>query len=114
METGASNASSDYNFMSLDLKKTSSHLAHIIVTIDYSVTEKIRTQTIHLYKNNVNTTGLRAVPDSYIETNYNKEITKALHNFVLYHFVIDYIWQEAIEKKIPIANYPRLAAIKTN
>jgi len=113
MENDTQSVSSPLDFIVLDLKKISSHLAKVIVTVESSIVHKIRTQTIRLYKSHVNAAGLKKIPDSYIESNYNKEITKVLHNFILYHFVIDYIHSETIEKKLPLTNTPRLTAIET-
>lgn len=111
METDEQTVQSQHNLMSFDFKKISSHLAQLSILVEGSITEKIQAQTIHLYKNHINAAGLKKIPNSYIETNYSNEITKALHNFILYHFVIDYISTQTIERKIPVANHPRLTSI---
>lgn len=111
METDEQTVSSQHNLMSFDFKKISSHLAQLSILVERPIAEKIQAQTIHLYKNHINAAGLKKIPDSYIETNYSNEITKALHNFILYHFVIDYISTQTIEKRIPVANHPRLTSI---
>lgn len=93
-------------------KKISSHLARITITVDNSPVTILKKEAIEIFKRTLKTPGLKNVPDTYVEINYQKEIDSTLQHFILHHFVIDYLTNEIVEKKITATNTPRLTDIR--
>lgn len=94
------------------VKKISSHLANITIVVDNTPVRALKKEAIEIYKRTIKTAGLESIPDTYVETNYRKEIKSTLEHFILHHFVIDYLTNEILDKKIAATNNPRLVGIE--
>ena len=97
----------------LETKKISSHLIQAKIFVKPATVKSFYKQTIELYKKHAKPSGLRyqKIPSEYIEEQYKKNITDDVKKFLLKHFVFDYLINEAMVQKIPLASHPRLTKI---
>ncbi len=94
------------------MKPLSSHLVEVAINIDNKAVSVLRNESFHIYGKNVSVPGLPNIPRTYIEKNYKREIDEGLKHFLYRYLVIDYLTEELFNKKIHLANFPRLDRIE--
>jgi len=92
---------------------SSSHLIKVSIEINDDVTAAIHKEIVELFKRE-SFEGFKddAVPSEYIEENFKDELHYRLKNYIFRHLVSDYLTNELIARKVPLANYPRLTSIE--
>ena len=100
--------------ISLNLEPISSHLLKATVKIPSNLTSIIHTQTVESYKQSAFLPGFKKTetPQEYIEESYKNEIELTLKGLLFKHVVLDFLMDQMFQKKIPLANYPRLDNIQ--
>lgn len=100
-------------YLSLKLTTTSSHLMQATVIVTSQVCQVLRKHTMQLYRKRAKSPGMGVLPISYVEKNYSGEIADDLRTLLYRYFVIDYLYDELITRKVHLVNDPRIEAIKT-
>jgi len=92
----------------------SSHLIKMKITVTPKLTSLLFKTTVNLFrKSNFDGFTGTSAPHEYVEEMYKNEIEKKIKNYLFSHQVIDFLINEAIKHKIPMASYPRLTAIES-
>lgn len=91
---------------------SSSHLIKVSIDVDEAIANAIHNEIIELFKRE-SFEGFKdhEIPAEYIEENFKNELSYRLKNYIFRHLVTDYLTNELISQKIPLANYPRLSTI---
>ena len=98
------------NNFSVQTKAVSSHLVETKVKIPTKIIKKIYGQAVKLYSKHAKPQGLKNItlPNKFVEEEHAKDIKNNVKKFVLKHLVLDHLLNQISNKKIPIANHPRL------
>ena len=91
---------------------SSSHLIKVSIEVDDDITTAIHNEIVELFKRE-SFEGFKddAIPSEYIEDNFKNELHYRLKNYIFRHLVSDFLTNELIARKVPLANYPRLTSI---
>jgi len=100
--------------ITLKTDNISSHLLKATVHITSNLVETIYTQTVELFKKQIQLLGFKKeeAPGEYLKENYKEEINNHLRNFLFKHLVLDFLMQQIRNQKIILTNYPRLTDIQ--
>jgi len=95
-------------------KPVSSHLLEVTVKVPTNITKSIYKQAISIYAKNAQPEGLKNItlPTTFVEKEHVDEIKRNIKKFTLKHMVIDHLLEQISNKKIHIANHPRLVNMK--
>ncbi len=106
-------AQSTNPLMTFKFISISSHLMKIKVEVSAEVTNLVYNETISFFsKKQFEGFNNNQVPNEYLESTFNAEITKKVKSYLYRHHVVDALIAEISAQKIPYANYPRLTAIE--
>ncbi len=99
--------------LSFTISPLSSHLHQAVIEVDQDLVSTLRNHTLKLYQQNISLPGfkLRAVPSDYILQHYKKEIYTNVKGFFFTHFVLSFLMKKFNERKMLLANHPRLTSI---
>ncbi len=87
----------------------SSHLYGVTIDVFPDVSKTVHNQTIELFKRKkLDGLARRDVPSAYIEENFKNALSCKLKSYLFRHVVLDYLVDEVVARKIPMANDPRL------
>ncbi|MBU1008276.1 hypothetical protein KKA53_04340 [Candidatus Dependentiae bacterium] len=94
----------------LSTKSISSHLVEATVVLSAKTIQAIYKQAAYLYAKSAQPQGLKNItlPLDFIEKELADRISCNVKNFALKHIVIDYLLNQISNKKISVANHPRL------
>jgi FKBP-type peptidyl-prolyl cis-trans isomerase (trigger factor) len=94
----------------LETKPISSHILQATILVSAQIIKMVYKRALSLYAKYAQPEGLKnmTLPSEFVEEEHMEEIKNNVKRFVLKHIVIDYLLQEVSNKKISVANYPRL------
>jgi FKBP-type peptidyl-prolyl cis-trans isomerase (trigger factor) len=94
----------------MSTKPISSHLLRAQILVPTSIIKETYKRAVVLYTKYAQPEGLKNItlPHDYVEKEHANEIRNNVKKFILKHIVIDYLLNQVSNKKIAIANYPRL------
>ena len=101
--------------LKFNIKTLSSHLAKITVNIDQTLTTNIYNQTVKLFtKKRLDGFNHHETPSEYIQDHFKKEINEKLKHYLFKYQVIHFLYDQILQEKITLSNYPRLINISFN
>jgi len=100
--------------INIETKSVSSHLLQVTVSVSNATVKNIYKQAVSLYAKNAQPSGLKnmTLPKEFVEKEHSNEISTNVKKFTLKHIVLDYLINQITNKKIPIANHPRLKEMR--
>ena len=98
-------------YLSLKLTSTSSHLMEATVTVSSQVCHVLREHTMQLYRKRARSPGMGELPVSYVEKNYSGEIADDLRTLLYRYFIVDFLYDELVSRKVHLVNEPRIASV---
>ncbi|MFH1831855.1 MAG: hypothetical protein ABH827_03545 [bacterium] len=101
------------SFLTFTLNYVSSRFSIITITVEPELVAVVHAQTIELFKRkNYSGFGQKEVPQEYLEDNFKGEIEKKIKDFLFKYKVMGYLFEEIIDRKIHVSNYPRLKDVE--
>jgi FKBP-type peptidyl-prolyl cis-trans isomerase (trigger factor) len=94
----------------ISTKPISSHILQARVLVPGQIIKEIYKRAVTIYTKHAQPEGLKnmTLPQDYVEQEHTDEINNNVKKFILKHIVIDFLLNQVSNKKIAIANYPRL------
>lgn len=101
------------NYLAFLLNFVSSRFSVITISVEPQLVAVVHAQTLELFKRkNYSGFGQREVPLEYLEESFRDEIEKKIKDFLFKYKVMGYLFEQIIERKIHVSNYPRLKNIE--
>ena len=98
-------------YLSFQMTALSSHLHKITVSVGGGLVSQLLDQSVELFrKTSFEGFGNSGAPKKYIEDSYKSHIHHKVKNFAFQHLVVDFVFIEIFNRKIIMANYPRLVS----
>jgi len=101
------------SFIDLTIKESSSHLVQAVVTISSDIFNQVKFYITEFHSKYSRPQGLESIdlPFNYIEKENREKIESSIKKFILKYIVFDFMAMQIPNKRVSLANGPRIASI---
>lgn len=112
-ERGAQAATALHEHLVFRIMPLSSHLYKVSIDVHSTLVKQMVDQCIELFRHaSFDGFSSTTVPKQHIADSYKHQIIHKVKNYLFNHLVLDFILAEILNRKLVMANFPRLAAIE--